>query len=57
MTVVLWYRNGQRNETLIQTPSSCSELANTMFMQHRVGPSEIRALKPVEPSALINQRF
>ena len=57
MTVVIWYRNGQKNETLIPTPVSCSELANTMFMKFRVGPSEIRALKAVEPGALLRQCF
>ena len=57
MSLVLWYRQGQKNEVLIQTPVSCSALANTMFMQHRVGPSEIRAVKPVEPAQLLGQRF
>jgi len=57
MSVVVWSRNGKLNEVLIKTPVSCSDLANNMFNQHRVGPSEIRAVKPVEPSQLIGQRF
>ena len=57
MTVVIWYRKGQKNETLIPTPASCSGLANTMFMEHRVGVSEIRGLKPVEARELLGQRF
>jgi len=57
MSVVLWARRGQMSEVLIPTPVSCSALANTMFEQHRVGPSEIRAVKAVEPANLIGQRF
>lgn len=57
MTVVVWYRNGKRSETLIPTPKTCPSLATTMFMDHKVGPSEIRALKPVEPGQLLGQRF
>lgn len=57
MTVVVWSRQGQMNETLIQTPTSCSALGNTMFMDHKVAPSEIRALKSVVPASLIGQRF
>jgi len=57
LTLVVWYRNGQRNETLITTPVSCVRLANDMFEQHRVGPSEIRAVKSVEPTHLIGQRL
>jgi hypothetical protein len=57
MTVVVWYRNGKRNEQLIETPVSCSRLAGVMFEQYRVGPSEIRALKAVEPGLLIGTKF
>jgi len=56
MCVVVWYRNGTRTEHLIQTPQSNLGLTNVMF-QHRVGPSEIRAVKAVEPQALLSQRF
>jgi hypothetical protein len=57
MSLVVWFRNGKRNENLIETPVSCSRLANVMFDNYRVGPSEIRAVKAVEPSQLIGQRF
>lgn len=57
LALVVWFRNGQRSEQLIPTPVSCSGLANTMFDKYRVGPSEIRAVKPVEPTALLGQRF
>ncbi len=57
MTVVVWSRRGQINEILIPTPTSCSMLASTMFEKYKVGPSEIRALKAIDPSNLISQRF
>jgi hypothetical protein len=57
MSVVVWYRNGKRTENLIQTPATCLQLANTMFESFKVGPSEIRAVKSVEPMQLIGQRF
>ena len=57
MALVVWYRKGQRFETLIDTPVTGSGLANTMFNHHRVGPSEIRAVKPVEPSELLTFKW
>lgn len=57
MSLVVWYRKGQRFETLINTPETCSRLAETMFSHHRVGPSEIRAIKPVEPSELLTFKW
>jgi hypothetical protein len=57
MSVVVWYRHDQKNEVLIPTPGSCSALANMMFEKHKIGPSEIRAVKPVYPTALLGQRF
>ncbi len=50
--IVVWYRNGVKNETLITTPETNSGLVNTMFMTYRVGPSEIRAVKGVNPKDL-----
>lgn len=56
MCVVVWYRNGVKGETLISTPASNKGLVNVMFA-NRVGASEIRAVKSVEPTALLGQRF
>lgn len=50
--VVVWYRNGMKNETLIDTPANMEALKNTMIMSHRVGMSEIRCLKAVRPADL-----
>ena len=57
MCVVVWYRNGKKNETLIDTPRSNATLFDLMLMNHHVGYSEIRAIKSVEPTALLGQRF
>ena len=56
LCVVVWYRNGDKNETLIDTPVSDSQLQTTM-LGHRVGLSEIRAIKAVEPLNLIGNAF
>lgn len=42
--IVVWYRNGARHETKINTPSTSLGLAAAM-LAHRVGFSEIRAVK------------
>lgn len=47
MCIVVWYRNGKPNETLIDTPANNDALVQTMLMEHRVGASEIRAVKAV----------
>ena len=57
MCVIIWDRNGQRNEVLIPSPQSSASLARTMFNNHRVGYSEIRAVKAVNPSELIPVRI
>jgi hypothetical protein len=57
MCVVVWYRNNQKHEQLIDTPRSNASLFDLMLMRHHVGYSEIRALKPVEPTALLGRRF
>lgn len=49
---VVWYRNGKRNETLIDTPANNEQLANVMLMEHRVGASEIRTVKGIETGSL-----
>ena len=54
LCVVVWYRNNQKNEVLIPTPGNNTRLAEIM-LQHKVGASEIRAVKPVEASGLIQQ--
>ena len=53
MCVVMWYRNGVRGEQLIETPYSNSQLYNTMLMCHKVGYSEIRAVKAVRADELV----
>jgi len=45
---VVWYRNGERHETVIPTPSNMEGLKNRMI-QHKVGYSEIRTVKAVQP--------
>jgi len=45
--IVVWYRNGKKNETLIPTPATNDGLRNVM-LQHKVGYSEIRAVKSVD---------
>ena len=57
MTVVVWNRKGEQHEQLIETPATCKRLADYMFEQFKVGPSEIRALKAVEPGLLIGTKF
>ena len=53
MCVVVWYRNGVKNETLIPTPASNDSLFNTM-LTHHVGYSDIRAVKAVDTNDLVN---
>lgn len=50
--VVVFYRNGKRGEVLIDTPRTNEGLKNKLVMEHRVGMSEVRALKPVNPTDL-----
>lgn len=57
MCVVVWYRNGKKSEQLIDTPRTNAALFDLMLMRHHVGYSEIRALKPVEPTALLGRSF
>ena len=57
MCVVVWYRNGVKGEILIPTPETTVGLKNVMFNQHRVGISEVRAVKSVEPQSLLGHRF
>ena len=55
LCVVVWFRNNQKNEVLIDTPANNEALKNTMLMKHRVGASEIRAVKGVDASGLLRQ--
>lgn len=55
--VVVWYRSGVKCETYIDTPRTNAALFDLMLMRHHVGWSEIRALKPVDPKALLGQRL
>lgn len=57
MCIVVWYRNNVKHEQLIAIPANNDRLVNTMLMDHKVGYSEIRAVKPVEAQGLIGQRF
>lgn len=56
LATVVWYRNGVRNETLIDSPATNEGLVNVM-LRHRVGASEIRTVKPLEPEQLIGTSF
>ncbi len=57
MSVVVWYRSGKRNEVLIATPPTNNRLKDVMFTGHKVGFSEIRAVKAVETGELLFQRI
>ena len=52
LCTVVWYRDGHRHEQLITTPKSNNDLRNEM-LKHRVGFSEIRAIKGVSGAAII----
>ncbi len=54
LCVVVWYRDNKKNEVLIPTPGNNTRLVEVM-LTHRVGASEIRAVKAVEASGLIQQ--
>lgn len=56
MMIVVWYRDGKKNETLIETPLSNNDLRNTMLMSRHVGFSEIRCVKSVEVAELFRGR-
>lgn len=49
--VVVWYRSGERHESIIKTPEGTTGLRNAMLGQ-RVGYSEIRAVKADPNGAL-----
>jgi hypothetical protein len=51
---VVWYRDGKKNETLIDTPATTDKLFNVM-LGHKVGFSEIRAVKKVDGHDLAEQ--
>ena len=53
MCIVLWYRDGVKHETLIDTPINNTTLTDTMLMKHHVGFSEIRAVLSVDPKHLL----
>jgi hypothetical protein len=55
--VVVWYRDGKKNEQLMDTPRSSSSLIDLMLLNHHVGYSEIRAVKSVEPTELFGNPF
>jgi hypothetical protein len=57
MCIVVWYRDGKMNETLIDTPFNNTALIDTMLMKHHVGYSELRAVKSVDPKAAIIRNF
>ena len=50
--IVVWYRNDRKNEILMDTPGSLEQLKNTLIMKHKVGISEVRAIKSVIPNEL-----
>ena len=56
LCVVTWYRNGVKSETLIDTPATSDQLQRVM-LGHRVGISEVRAVKAVEPLNLLGNAF
>lgn len=56
MCIVRWYRDGRPTDTLIPTPPNNEQLATAM-LNHRVGVSEIRAVKPVDSTTLLVTKF
>ncbi len=56
LCIVVWYRNGVKSEILIDTPANTDRLQQVM-LGHRVGLSEIRAIKSVSPLNLIGDAF
>lgn len=54
LCTVVWYRNGEKHEQLIDTPRSSNGLIDIMLLKHRVGFSEIRAVKSVDTKELLN---
>ena len=52
-SIVIWYRDNVKHETLIETPFNNTALTDTMLMKHHVGFSEIRAIVSVDPRQLI----
>ncbi len=57
LCVVMWYRHGIKNETLIDTPATSGSLIDTMLMKHHVGFSEIHGVKSVEAAGLVRIKF
>jgi hypothetical protein len=56
MCVVVWYRNGKKNETLLPTPVTNDDLRNKMLTEHKVGFSELRAVKAVTATEMFRGR-
>ncbi len=56
LSTVVSYRNGVKSETLIQTPRSNADLFHTMLISHRIGFSEIRAVKAVKTADMFRGR-
>ena len=57
MCVVIWYRNGEKHEQLMDTPGSSNALIDLMLMKHHVGWSEIRAVQSVDVRELLRPRI
>jgi hypothetical protein len=51
--VIVWERNGKRNEQLINTPRTCKGLQEIMLALYHVGYSEIKYIMSVDPTALV----
>lgn len=49
---VVWYRNGKKNVTTIETPANNDMLVHRMLMDHKVGFGEIRAVKAINTGEL-----
>jgi hypothetical protein len=56
LSVVVWYRNGEKNEQLIPTPANMEQLQRVM-LGYKVGVSEIRTIKGVKPTDLFGNGF
>ena len=55
MCVVVWYRDGVKHETLMDTPFNSNDLIDKMLMDHHVGYSEIRTVLSVDPKEWVSK--
>jgi len=55
MCIVVWYRNNEKHEQLMDTPFNSNGLIDTMLMKYHVGFSEIRTVLSVDPHEWVSK--